>query len=299
MVHISSAGRVVYPESGTTKGDVVSHFSAVGERLLFHLNDRPLTLERFPKGITGKGFMQKNAAKYFPDFIDRFVVERADGITTHPVVTAVTGIEYLANQNTITFHMPTTTATDYDHPDRVIIDLDPPPTPGGAIHEAAWATKALLDELGLTSIPVATGSKGFHVTAAVSRRVKVAEADEFGQLTAALLAARHPDLLTAQFRKANRDGRIFCDWLRNRWGATSVAPWSLRPRSKPTVAVPITWDQIDEVAPNQFELGNLPDVDPLRQLLVTPNDLSAALGLARQMAVAAGVQIEPFDRFRS
>lgn len=299
MVRISSAERIVYPETGTIKADVVGHYSAVGERLLAHLRNRPLTLERFPKGITEKGFMQKNAAKHFPESIGRFVVERSDGITTHPVVTDVAGIEYLANQNTITFHMPTTIATDYNHPDRVIIDLDPPPAPGSAIHEAAWATKALLDDLGLTSVPVATGSKGFHVTAAVSPQLEVSDVDEFSQITAALLADRHPDLMTTEFRKVNREGRIFCDWLRNRRGATSVAPWALRARSRPSVAVPITWDQIDRVAPDGFELGNLPDSDPLAELLDTPADLPPALDLARNMAAASGVEIERFDRFRS
>ncbi len=299
MVRITSAERVVYPESGATKGAVVGHFSAVGERLLVHVSGRPLTLERFPKGVGEKGFMQKNAAKYYPESIGRFVVERPDGTTTHPVVADVAGIEYLANQNTITFHVPTTTVADYDTPDRVIIDLDPPPNPGGAIHEAAWATKAILDELGLASVPVATGSKGFHVTAAITRQSKVPEVDEFSQLIAALLAQRHPGLLTTQFRKANRGGRIFCDWLRNRWGATSVAPWSLRPRTRPTVAVPITWDQIDEVAPDGFELGDLPEADPLAALLTSPGDLSPAIELARQLATTADVRIEPFDRFRS
>lgn len=299
MVRVSSADRVAFPETATTKGEVVGHFSAVGDRLLAHLRDRPLTLERFPKGVAEKGFMQKNAAPYFPASIGRFLVERADGVTTHPVVSDVAGIEYLANQNTITFHMPTTTVTDYDRPDRLIIDLDPPPDCGSAIHEAAWATKALLDELGVGSVPVATGSKGFHVTAAVSRQHTVPAIDAFSQLIAALLAHRHPDVMTTQFRKANRQGRVFCDWLRNRWGATSVVPWSLRARSRPTVAVPITWEQLDATAPDEFELGDLPEADPLRGLLELPTDLSAAMAQAQQLATAAGVQIERFDRFRS
>lgn len=299
MVFISSPDRVVYPDSNTTKAEAVGHYSAVGERMLPHLAGRPLTLERYPKGIAGKGFMQKNASGYFPDFIGRYEVPRADGITTHPVATDVAGIEYLANQNTITFHVPTATCDDFGHPDRLIIDLDPPEDSGNSARESAWATKALLDELGLESVPVATGSKGFHITVATGRDLTVPEASEFGQLAAALLSQRHPDLLTIEFRKSNRAGRVFCDWLRNRWGATTVVPWSLRARRRPNVAVPIRWDEIAAVGPASFELGDLPAADPLQELLTDPGDVQAAFTRIRQMAAEAGIAAEPFDRFRS
>jgi bifunctional non-homologous end joining protein LigD len=299
VVTVSSPDRVVYPDSNTTKAEVVGHYSAVGERMLPHLAGRPLTLERYPKGIAAAGFMQKNASGYFPDFIGRYQVPRADGITTHPVVYDVAGIEYLANQNTITFHVPSATSDDFEHPDRLIIDLDPPEDSGSSARESAWATKALLDELGLESVPVATGSKGFHITAATDRNITVQEASEFGQLAAALLSQRHPDLLTIQFRKANRAGRVFCDWLRNRRGATTVVPWSLRARRRPSVAVPITWNEIAEVAPAGFELGDLPAADPLQELLAAPSDIQAALNQIRQLAAEANIEVEPFDRFRS
>jgi bifunctional non-homologous end joining protein LigD len=181
----------------------------------------------------------------------------------------------------------------------VIIDLDPPEDGLAVVRAAAWATKALFDELELKSVPVATGSKGYHVTALIDRTVAVPEVDEFGQLAAALLAHRHPEELTTEFRKANRGGRVFCDWLRNRWGSTSVAPWSLRPRSRPTVAVPITWKQLDEIDPDGFELGSIPETDQLRKIADAPSDMMRALQTLRHLAAEAGVQLEPFDRFRS
>lgn len=299
MVEVSSADRVVYPESGTTKGEVVAHYSRVGEKLLWHLADRPLTLERFPRGVAAKGFMQKNAADYFPDYIDRHTIERQDGSTIHPMVSSVEGIEYLANQNTITFHVPTSTITDPDHPDRFIIDLDPPESSLAIVREAALATKALLEELGVVTVPVATGSKGYHLTAMAVPTLPVSEVDELGQMVAAVLAHRHPDLLTTEFRKANRKGRVFCDWLRNRWGSTSVAPWSLRPRSRPTVAVPFAWTEFGDVTPDHFKLGDLPNEDLLRAAAATPVDLGPALISLREEVAAAGITVEPFDRFRS
>ena len=298
MVAVSSADRVVYPETGTTKGEVVAYYSHVGERMLPHVANRPLTLQRFPKGVAGKGFMQKNAADYFPAFIGRHEIDRADdGSTNHPVITTVEGLEYLANQNTITFHVPTSTIADPDHPDRFIIDLDPPEDSTAIVREAAWATKSLCDELHIATVPVATGSKGYHVIAMLDRTATVAAVDEFGQLMAALLAHRHPDTLTTEFRKANRKGRVFCDWLRNRWGSTSVAPWSLRPRSRPSVAVPIDWDLLDTVEPSHYEIDSVPAADTLLEL--SPSDLGAALATLRDAVAAAGVTIEPFDRFRS
>ena len=299
MVTVSSPDRVVYPDSNTTKADVVGHYSAVSERMLPHIAGRPLTLERYPKGIAAAGFMQKNASGYFPDFIGRYEVPRTDGITTYPVVYDIAGIEYLANQNTITFHVPSATTDDFEHPDRLIIDLDPPEDSDGSAHAAAWATKELLDELGLESVPVATGSKGFHITAATGRKLTMPEASEFGQLAAALLSLQHPDLLTIEFRKANRAGRVFCDWLQNRRGATTVVPWSLRARHRPSVAVPITWNEIADVAPAGFELSDLPTADPLQELLADATNIRPAFIRIRQMAAEANIVVEPFDRFRS
>ena len=243
--------------------------------------------------------MQKNASGYFPDFIGRHEVPRAGGTTTHPVVYDVAGIEYLANQNTITFHVPTTTCDDSEHPDRFIMDLDPPEDSADLAHEAAWATKELFEELGLAAVPVATGSKGFHIIAATGRELTVPEASEFGQLAAALLSRRHPEILTIEFRKANRAGRVFCDWLRNRWGATTVVPWSLRARPRPSVAVPITWKELAESTPAGFELGHLPTADPLQELLAAPGNIRAAFARIQAMAAEANITVEPFDRFRS
>jgi bifunctional non-homologous end joining protein LigD len=266
--------------------------------MLFHVADRPLTLQRYPKGVAADGFMQKNASGYFPDYIRRHPVPRHEGTTTHPVVDDAQGVEYLANQNTITFHVPTSTATDPDHPDRLIIDLDPPDDGLTLVRRAAWATKELLDELGLGSLPVATGSKGYHVTTMIQRSVTMAEAAEFGRMAAALLSHRHPDLLTTEFRKVNRQGRVFCDWLRNRWGSTAASPWSLRARKRPTVVVPIRWDDLDTITPDYFEIGDLPGTDLLQAPAAEPADPTAALQTLSALVAAAGLTIEPFDRFR-
>lgn len=299
MVEVSSAERVVYPKTKTTKGEVVAYYGQVGERMLWHLADRPLTLQRFPKGTAAKGFMQKNASEYFPNYIGRHLIERQDGETNHPVVSSVEGIQYLANQNTITFHIPTSTIAEPERPDRVIIDLDPPEDSAAIVRQAAWATKALFDELDVPTVPVTTGSKGYHVTAIVLPDLTVAEVDELGQSMAELLAHRHPDLITTEFRIANRKGRVFCDWLRNRWGSTSVAPWSLRARPRPTVAVPIPWSELDATAPDAFVLGGVPDNDLLRVAASSPAELRPALEVLRGQVGELGIAIEPFDRFRS
>ncbi len=299
MAIISSPDRIVYPETATTKAQVVGHYTELGESMLVHIAQRPLTLQRFPHGVAAPGFMQKNTPEHYPAFITRCELPRSGGVTVHPVVHDVAGIEYLANQNTITFHMPTARCDDLMHPDRLIIDLDPADGPGASVHEAAWATKELLDQLGLESVPVATGSKGFHVTVAAGGDLDMATVGELAQLAAVVLVDLHPDLFTLEFRKANRGGRVFCDWLRNRWGSTTVTPWSLRPRRRPTVAVPITWDELDGTAPDAFELGSLPAADPLHSVPAIPGALPAAHRQLTQMAGSRGLELQPFDRFRS
>ena len=288
MVEISSADRVAYAATGTTKGAVVGHYLDVADRMLWHVSDRPLTVERYPRGVAAGGFMQKNTPDYFPDFIRRYEAPRRDGTTIHPVVDDRAGLIYLANHNTITFHMPIFRASAPDVPDRIIVDLDPPEGATAEVRSAAWQVKELLDSVGLTSVPVATGSKGFHVTAPTAGALTMAEANEISRLLAAVLVARHPDRFTTEFYKDDRSGRVFCDWMRNRWTATSVAPWSLRPKSRPTVAVPIEWDDLDSTAPDQFELGDVPTADPLRTALeaASPHD---ALKATRAVAAELGV----------
>jgi bifunctional non-homologous end joining protein LigD len=300
MVAVSNADRVIFPDDGITKGDVVAHYERVGAAMLPHVIDRPLTLERFPKGIGDKGFMQKNCAKHFPPSIRRLPIEHQKRVTEYPVIDDAEALAYLANQGTVTFHVWTSRASALERPDRVIIDLDPPANAHEAVRKAAWLVRAMLDELGLPSAPVATGGKGYHVVCPIVANAGGDEVAELARTASELLTRRHPELLTSEFRKEKRKGRVFVDWLRNRLAQTVVAPWSLRPRKGAPVAVPIAWEELDETPPDRWSLGSVAErlgIDPLAGL--APVDIAPALAEVRARGASEGIELETFDRFRS
>lgn len=296
MVKVTHPDRVIFPEPGITKGDVVAHYERVGAAMLEFVDGRPLTLQRFPKGITEKGFMQKNAASHFPETIQRYRVEKRDGgVTEYPVIHRAEDLAYLANQGTITFHMWTSTAADPDHPDYLVMDLDPEADDVDGVRFATGAVRAVLAEFGLDGFAVATGSKGFHVWVPLEPSRTVDEVAAASRAIAGLVSDRHPDRMTTEFLKKNRTGRVFVDWLRNTGIATVVVPFSLRPRPTAPVAVPVRWSEIDEARPDGWtihDLGDRLDVDHC----VAPQALPVDDIIAT--ARAAGVDLDtPHDRF--
>ena len=297
---VTHADRVVFPEVGTTKGEVVAYYEAIAVRALPHLEGRPLSIKRFPKGLSSPGFFQKNVPPNYPASIDRFVIPRtAAGVTIYPVVSTPQHLAYLANQGAIELHVPLGRVPEPQLPDRIVIDLDPPSGAVDLIRRSAFLVRDFLGELGLTTVPIATGSKGYHVAG------KIAEAttdlSTLLQKVAALLAAKHPEEMTTAFRIAQRKGRVFVDWLRNRPNATVVAPFSLRARPRAPVAVPLDWSELDATAPDAFTIADR------ERLLERPDPLAvlapeAAASFVRNVDAAferAGLTIEPFDRFRS
>jgi bifunctional non-homologous end joining protein LigD len=304
MIEVSNAARIVFPDAGTTKGEVVHYYERVAHKMLPHLAGRPLTLERFPKGLAGGGFMQKNTPKHYPASIERFSVDKREGeTTTYPVVHVAEDLPYLANQGTITFHVWPSRLPEPWTPDRIVFDLDPPEGSLARVREAATVVREFLSVLGLDAVPVATGSKGFHVVAPILPTVPPDRLSNALFRAAHLLAGCHEDLLTVEFRKENRGGRVFLDWMRNHPGATSVCPWSLRPRPNASVATPLSWDEVDSTAPDGWTLQNIDDrlaaPDPLLRLVDRAQDPAMALEALEAKLDAAGVHPEPFDRFRS
>lgn len=302
MIKVSNADRVVFPDDGITKGEVVAYYELVAVRMLAHAGGRPLTIQRFPKGLAGQGFMQKNAPDHYPDWIGRIEIGRREGgSTTYPVAIDERTFPYLANQGTITFHAPTSTTDRPDRPDRFIMDLDPPADHPDLAATAARLTSGLLDEVGVPTIPMATGSKGYHVIAALHPEHGYDEVGRFAQGCAALLADRHPDLLTTEFRIEQRRGRVFVDWLRNRPLSTGVVPWSLRPRPGAPVATPLTWEEFEATGPGAVHMVDVPErmerPDPL--LESTAIDLGAAITAVETALDDAQIDLERFDRFRS
>ena len=317
MIAVSNADRVVFPEIGRTKGDVVSYYERIAARALPHLTDRPLSMRRYPKGLAAPGFFQKNVPAHYPDSIRRVAIPRsqtaakkhprkeegAPDVTVYPLVSEPLHLPYLANQGAIELHVPTARVPDLLRPDRIVVDLDPPSGALDLVRRAAHIVRDALGEFGLVTVPLATGSKGYHVVSAIRASASLDTIALTLYKLAALLAAKHPEELTIAFRIAQRKRRVFVDWLRNYPSATVVAPYSLRARPRATVAVPLAWNEVETTAPDAFGIDDLDRLldrpDPLIELAKGPCDVAPFIAAVDAAFDRSGLVLEPFDRFRS
>jgi bifunctional non-homologous end joining protein LigD len=300
-VTITHGDRVVYPADGWTKADVVEHYGRVADAMLPHLAGRPLTLVRHRTNIEDKGFFQKNSPKHFPALIRRIAVPKSDGVNEHASVDSREGLQYLANQGAVEFHVALATEVDLGKPDRLVIDLDPmveDPTP---VRRAAHHVRSLLDELELASTPVASGGKGYHIYVALVPTADVHEIARAALILATALAQRFADDLTIETLKKNRNGRVYVDWMRNAWSATVIAPYSLRARPRAPVAVPLCWDELDEIAPNQTTIATVGErlhrADALLQLASAPIDGRDVCTRCEALCRDLRLELVRYDRF--
>jgi bifunctional non-homologous end joining protein LigD len=255
-IELSRLDKVMFPDDGVSKGDVIDHYRAVAEAMLPHLAGRPLVLRRYPDGIGGHGFVQQEVSDHFPDWLTVGRVPRRGGPGTvdHPVCDDVAALVYLANQATIEFHIWTSTKDCVDCPDRLVVDIDPPAgTEVTELRAVARAARELFGSVGLTPFVQATGGRGFHVVAPLDgSRDHEFVRDLAGDL-ADHLAAGAPDRLTTAQRKQRRDNRIFLDVNRNAYGQTFVAPYSLRARPGAPVATPLDWSELGRATTNGYD----------------------------------------------
>ncbi len=245
--------------------------------------------------------MQKNTPDHYPEMIGRFEVERGGGGTTvYPVVDSVEGIAYFANLGVITFHAPPATVDDLRHPDWAIWDLDPPEGGLELVRRAAHQMRDVLESFGVSTVVMGSGSKGYHLRTPLDGTADVETVAGVARGTAELAAAAYPDVFTVAFKKAERSGRVFIDWMRNAPLSTAVAPWSLRARPGAPVAVPLAWDEVDTVAPNAVGLRSVEErlhSDPWAGC--EPLNLTPVAESVQGALDEAGIHLEPFDRFRS
>lgn len=296
-MQVSNPDRIVFPDTGYTKGDVVAHYERVALAMVPYVARRPLTLQRFPKGLSGAGFMQKNTPAHYPDTVERYEVATRDGgVTTYGIISDPQLLAYLANQGTITFHVWTSRQPHLDEPDVMIIDLDPEEGDVAKVRDLAEATRELLDSFGNMSFPVATGSKGYHVWAPLAPGHSYEDVSRCSRAIGGMLEIYNPDLATTEFLKKERGGRVFVDWLRNQPAAAVVAPYSLRPRPNAPVAVPIDWQELATTDPDAWtietiadRLGSLPAQVDRSQL-----DVEGITGEAKSLGVDL---VSHFDRF--
>ncbi|MFF9813448.1 non-homologous end-joining DNA ligase [Streptomyces sp. NPDC014006] len=249
-VPVHRPGKVLFPgDAGAkeyTKGDLVDYYRSVAAFMLPHLRGRPLMLERHPDGVDGPRFMQKNTPEHYPEWITRVELPKEDGTVCHTVCDDTPSLVYLADQACLTFHRWLSSTGSIDAPDRMVFDLDPSRDDFSAVREAARRLGDLLDELRLPSAPMTTGSRGLHIVVPLAGHQDFDTVRQFARDVAELLAAEHPDRLTTAARKKDRRDRLYLDIQRNAYAQTAVAPFTVRALPGAPVAVPLTWDQLDD-----------------------------------------------------
>jgi bifunctional non-homologous end joining protein LigD len=249
-LEISHPHKVYFPQDGLTKANLISYYRRIAEVMLPHVRQRPLTLQRFPDGIEAKGFYQKEAPDYFPDWIERVQIPLESKEETQPQVVCnyAATLVYLVNQGCITPHAWLSRVDHLHRPDRLIFDLDPFDDDFALVREAAGVLRTALEEVGLTPFVMTTGSRGLHVMAPLDGRTDFDTVRAFARHLADHMAEQQPEKFTTEVRKEKRNGRLFLDYLRNAYGQTAVAPYAVRPIPGAPVATPLDWDELNRSA---------------------------------------------------
>jgi bifunctional non-homologous end joining protein LigD len=260
-VETRNEDKVLFPDAEITKGDLIDYYDRIAERLLPHLQGRPLVMQRFPDGIEDDGFYHKQVSSHFPDWIETARVEvKGTGGTQELVVCENRAtLAFLANQGCVSLHPWLSRADRLDHPDSLIIDLDPPGEDFEAVRRAALQVRELLQELELPAYAKLTGSRGVHVLVPLDRSADFDTVRDFARAAMDLLAERHPESLTTEQRKNARGDRLYLDVARNAYAQTAVAPWSVRPLPDAPVAAPIAWDDLHDadLGPRDYTVKNV------------------------------------------
>jgi bifunctional non-homologous end joining protein LigD len=251
-IALSNTDKIYFPadkkknKKAITKGEIIDYYYHIAPTMLPYVQDRPLTVQRYPGGITGESFFQKNASDYFPAWIKRIPVKDADGnVTDYVACNDAATLVYLANQGAIVYHVWTSKAHKLTHPDRLIFDLDPAGKSGFVL--VRWAAKKLkhvFDLLDLTSFVMTTGSRGVHVVVPLKPIYTNDEVVSFAREIAEYLIGRYPQKLTLTMSKHQRGDRIFLDIYRNSYAHHGVAPYSVRALPGAPVATPVTWQEL-------------------------------------------------------
>ncbi len=291
-LRVSNLDKVMYPATGTTKLDVLQHYITVSEHILAHLSHRPVTRVRWPHGVGGDHFFEKNLPSGAPDWLPSVTLggpgsgSRSHSRVTYPVIGDLADLIYLANLGSLEFHVPqwrVTSAGEAELPDRLVVDLDP--GPGTGLRECAHIALMLREQIegtGLTLMPVTSGSKGMQLYAHLEGDREAAEITAVAKSLAQHLAKAHPHAVVWQMNKAARTNKVFFDWSQNTAAKTTICPWSLRGRDRPTVAAPRTWTEIERGAERDGQLTQ-----------VSMDDVPACL--ARHLRAATPPPHEPLS----
>lgn len=246
-VKLSHPDKVLFPATGQTKQDLAEYLASVADLMLPHIKGRPLSLVRCPEGVASQCFFQKHRTRGLPKALKSITVKESDGERAEYImIDSAEGIVAAAQVGGLEIHIWGSRGDNIERPDRLVFDLDPDPSVGFAdVRRAAREFRELLDAMKLASFPLVTGGKGVHVVVPLQRRHQWPEVKGFAKGLALRVAEVDPARFIATMSKAKRKGRIFIDWMRNERGATAIAPYSARAKAGGSVAMPVTWDELE------------------------------------------------------
>ncbi|OYD68460.1 ATP-dependent DNA ligase [Rhodococcus sp. OK302] len=248
-VPVTNLGKVLYPESGTTKAEVIDYYTRISAVMIAHVVARPGTRKRWPNGVDGQSFFEKNLASSAPAWLTRASLQHSDRVVTYPIFDSVASLAWLGQQAALELHVPQWRfdGSGRGPATRLVFDLDPGEGVGLAeCAEVARWIRDLVGTLGWTAYPVTSGSKGIHLYVPLDRPLEGNGASTVAKQVATGLEKIHPELVTATMARNIRAGKVFVDWSQNNAAKTTIAPYSMRGRAQPYVAAPRSWEELDD-----------------------------------------------------
>jgi bifunctional non-homologous end joining protein LigD len=289
-VKLTNADKVLYPATGTTKGNVFDYYTRVAEVMLPHIAGRPATRKRWPNGVEQPSFFEKQLASSAPNWLPRASVTHRSGTTTYPIIDSLDGLAWIAQQAALEVHVPqwrfvaewTRRGAEELKPGpatRLVFDLDPGEgVTMPRLAEVARAVRDLIADIGLSTFPLTSGSKGLHLYTPLERPVSSRGATVLAKRVAQQLEKAMPKLVTSTMTKSLRAGRVFVDWSQNSASKTTIAPYSLRGREHPTVAAPRSWEELDDPGLRQLRYDEVLDRVARDGDLLAPLDSDLPVG---------------------
>ena len=267
-LRLTNLEKVMYPETGTTKGEVIDYYSRVAEYLIPHAADRPATRKRWVSGVgtaekPGPMFFEKNMPDGAPDWVRVRSIQHKDHVNEYPIINDLATLVWVAQQAALEIHVPQWRFGRNGarrNPDRMVLDLDPGEGAGlPECVEVARLVRQLLRGMGLDPMPVTSGSKGIHLYAGLDGSQSSDQVSAVAKELARALEADHPDLVVSDMKKAVRGGKVLLDWSQNNGSKTTIVPYSLRGQAHPFVAAPRTWAELSRPGLGQLEFREVLD----------------------------------------
>jgi len=247
-LRLSNLDKVLYPEAGFTKGQVIDYYTRVAPALLPHLKNRPLTLKRYPNGVEGKFFYEKQSPSHRPDWVKTVPVPARGRTIDFTLANDLPTMVWLANLADLELHTSLSLAKDIQRPTTLAFDLDPgPPATIVECSQVAIWLREIFGDLGLESFPKTSGSKGMQLYVPLNLKTSYDETKPFAKALAELLEKQHPEHVVSTQKKELRPGKVLIDWSQNDEHKTTVNVYSLRAKARPTVSTPLTWDEVEKI----------------------------------------------------